>query len=156
MKTNLLHCLPLSSGAIRLSFIDIFSLFYISFLCFLPLSDVVHKFSQIPREEKKASKQHREQVELLLSRCWYKDSVGGCKHRGQCDLLLPVINTIVCLPFTQLADVLIWLFHFHPSPVMRREPLIRFISRDHLSWRKQETSDRPRAVERECDGTKIK
>lgn len=136
--------------------IDIFPLFSLLFPCFLPLSDGVHKFSQIPRVEEKASKQHREQVQLLLSRCWYEDWVGGSNRRGQRYLLLPVINTIVCLPFTQLADVLIRLFHFHPSSVMRREPPMCFVPRDHLSWRKQETSDRPRAVERECDGAKIK
>lgn len=141
-KINFPCCAPLSSGDLPLSYNLYISFF---FFPFLPLSDVVNKFSLIPREGKKASKQHREQVQLLLSRWWYEDSVGGCKHRGQCYLLLPVINAIVCLPFTQLADVLIWLFHFHPSSVMRREPPIRFISRDHLSWRKQETSHRPRA-----------
>lgn len=77
-------------------------------------------------------------MQLLLVWCWCEGWVGGCKHRGQCYLLLPVINTIVCLPFTQLADVLIWLFYFYPSSVMRREPPIHSSSPGTTSDREKE------------------
>lgn len=44
----------------------------------------------------------------LLVCCWQQG--WGFKYWGHCYLLLLLINTIVCLPFTQLTDVLIWVF----------------------------------------------
>lgn len=157
-KTNFSCCAPLSSGDLLLSYNwYIFTfIYFIFFFSFLPLSDVVHKFSLIPREGKKASKQHREQVQLLLSRWWYEDSEGGCKHRGQCYLLLPVINTIVCLPFTQLADVFdlaVSLSSLVSNETWTSDTL--YLQGPPLMEKTRNITQTTRR-ERECDGTRIK
>lgn len=82
----------------------------------LTLEEAVGKSTQATFSRRKETNWHvNKQTKEGIKKCSiYLFSVdnrgGGYKYRGHCYLLLPLINSIVCLPFTQLTDVLIWMF----------------------------------------------